>query len=71
MEAVRTHADTVGLLKAVRDQPKAFRSVLKKAKEAYTQCGRAKSELCLQKKSLAHPCGRALERFSVRSTAYN
>jgi len=45
MEAVHTHADTVGLLKAVRDEPKAFSSALKKAKEAYVECGRVKSEL--------------------------
>src|SRR6266571_1886175 len=45
MAAVHTHADTVGLLKAVRDQPQAFSSALKKAKEAYAECGRVKSEL--------------------------
>ena len=45
MEAVHTHADTVGLLKAVRDQPRAFSSALQKAKEAYAECGRVKSEL--------------------------
>ena len=54
MQAVRTHADTVGLLKAVRDQPKAFWSVLKKAKEAYAQCGRVKSEL--EKHCKTHGC---------------
>jgi len=45
MEAVHAHSDTVGLLKAVRDEPKVFSSALAKAKEAYAECGRAKSEL--------------------------
>ena len=45
MEAVHTHSGTVGLLKAVRDQPKAFSSALQKAKEAHAECGRVKSEL--------------------------
>ncbi len=54
MEAVRTHADTVGLLKAVRDEPKAFSSALKKAKEAYAACGRVKSEL--EKHCKTHEC---------------
>jgi hypothetical protein len=54
MEAVRAHSDTVGLLKAVRDQPKAFSSVLKKAKEAYAECGRVRAEL--EQHCKAHGC---------------
>jgi hypothetical protein len=42
MEAVNAHAGTVGLLKAVRDQPEAFSSALTKAKEAHVECGRVK-----------------------------
>ena len=45
MEAVRTHADTVGLLKSVHEDREAFWSVLQKEKTAYAECGRLRAEL--------------------------
>jgi hypothetical protein len=45
IEAVSTHYGIVGQLKAVRHQPKSFSTVLGKAKEAYAEVRRAKSEM--------------------------
>jgi len=37
MEAVGTHYEIVGQLRAVRDEPESFSTVLGKAKEAFAQ----------------------------------
>jgi ferritin len=45
MEAVGAHYEIVGQLRAVRDEPESFSTVLGKAKEAYAQVLRDRAEL--------------------------